>query len=391
MPFPCYDDYDQQFYDDYINSQRVKQQQKMNQSRTSNRPCSWMKSNCNDNSIYNHSQSINIPIQRESPQDTRLSTKQTTKEDSEYPPQGLYHANDTKKRAYREIPITRVDSKTVEPESTHVQKQRPKGEREEKVEQPQIDTQSTGKQPEPNVFEIIEKIQNEVDELSCQVDNFSGTAQDKQYRFLDEMLTRCLINLDAIEVQGRDDVRQARKLVVNTINKAVGLLESKIGKASEKEDHSNWSSQTNEIEISTANDSIEEPATAGDVPVGMNTDPEELREEPTTSDNTHMEVKVDSDEAGQEPDSADSPDVTKTGIGESSEAPTVSDDKANDAPEKMITETNESNEEPILNNDTPEDMRIDTDESGKDPTIAKDESIHLKTDANEFNRELNLS
>lgn len=45
--------------------------------------------------------------------------------------------------------------------------------------------------------------------------------------YLDEMLTRELIKLDDIETEGRDNVRQARKNAIRTIQETISLLESK--------------------------------------------------------------------------------------------------------------------------------------------------------------------
>jgi BCL2-associated athanogene 3 len=71
-------------------------------------------------------------------------------------------------------------------------------------------------------------VQNEVDSLTDQVRQYTGgSRQDKQYMFLDEMLTRELIKLDDIETEGKESVRQARKQAIKSIQDSISLLESK--------------------------------------------------------------------------------------------------------------------------------------------------------------------
>lgn len=75
--------------------------------------------------------------------------------------------------------------------------------------------------------EQIRRISLELADLRQQVLNFSGKPGDKQYKFLDEMLTRLMIKLDAIDPAGRDDVRQLRKSMVKEVQSVVNLLEGK--------------------------------------------------------------------------------------------------------------------------------------------------------------------
>lgn len=59
-----------------------------------------------------------------------------------------------------------------------------------------------------------------------------GSRQDKEYIYLDEMLTRELIKLDDIETEGRENVRQARKNAIRSIQETISLLETKAPLAS---------------------------------------------------------------------------------------------------------------------------------------------------------------
>lgn len=67
-----------------------------------------------------------------------------------------------------------------------------------------------------------------MDDLAEQVRGYvGGSRQDKEYMYLDEMLTRELIKLDDIETEGRENVRQARKNAIKSIQDTISLLETK--------------------------------------------------------------------------------------------------------------------------------------------------------------------
>lgn len=69
------------------------------------------------------------------------------------------------------------------------------------------------------------------------VDEFTGATKNKEFLYLDEMLTRAMISLDDIDPDGNNDIRQARKALIKDINSKISLLEKKAsafkGKASE--------------------------------------------------------------------------------------------------------------------------------------------------------------
>jgi BCL2-associated athanogene 3 len=74
----------------------------------------------------------------------------------------------------------------------------------------------------------VAAVQKNVDSLTEQVSQFTGSSRsDKQYIYLDEMLTRNLIQLDDIDTQGKEEIRQARKDTIRSIQRAISLLESK--------------------------------------------------------------------------------------------------------------------------------------------------------------------
>ncbi|CAG9584909.1 unnamed protein product [Danaus chrysippus] len=73
----------------------------------------------------------------------------------------------------------------------------------------------------------ILSIQTDVLNLMTEVENFKGAKNDKQYLFLDEMLTRNLIKLDNIETEGKENIRLARKEAIKCIQKCIAVLEAK--------------------------------------------------------------------------------------------------------------------------------------------------------------------
>lgn len=110
-----------------------------------------------------------------------------------------------------------------------VQKEVPPTKREDPKEkrstspQPNVTSQSKLLSP----IEQIQAIQKDVSFLMKQVEEFTEKCKDKQYLYLDEMLTRNLIKLDNIDTQGQENIRSARKEAIKCIEKAIGILEAK--------------------------------------------------------------------------------------------------------------------------------------------------------------------
>lgn len=63
--------------------------------------------------------------------------------------------------------------------------------------------------------------------LQEDVDEFVGKKTDKSYRCLEELLTKELLELDSVETQGQENVRQARKDAVQRIQAILDRLEKK--------------------------------------------------------------------------------------------------------------------------------------------------------------------
>ena len=88
-------------------------------------------------------------------------------------------------------------------------------------------------------MEQLEAITKEAEELQQKVNAFSGSKTDKEYIYMDEMLTRLLIKLDNIDSEGKEEIRNARRKAVKSVQASLDLLELKAmasgTKAEEKE------------------------------------------------------------------------------------------------------------------------------------------------------------
>merc|ERR1712088_745588 len=73
----------------------------------------------------------------------------------------------------------------------------------------------------------LDKINEEVESLMDKIKNFSGSKSDKEYLYLDEMLTRHLIALDGIEPEGQSEIRQMRKESIKSVNMCLSLLDER--------------------------------------------------------------------------------------------------------------------------------------------------------------------
>ena len=60
------------------------------------------------------------------------------------------------------------------------------------------------------------------------IEKFKGSKTDKEYLYLDEMLTRHLISLDGIDPEGELEIRQLRKESIKSVNRCLSLLDRKV-------------------------------------------------------------------------------------------------------------------------------------------------------------------
>lgn len=133
------------------------------------------------------------------------------------------------------IPIKVEHSNSQKDTSKQTPQQTPRGQT--ASQQPnaadEVDSAAT-KKPSPAVQQSldaiakIQKIQNDVLELMNRVEQFKGGSRtDKEYLYLDEMLTQNLLKLDTIDAEGKDNIKAARKEAIKCINKCISVLEAK--------------------------------------------------------------------------------------------------------------------------------------------------------------------
>lgn len=115
----------------------------------------------------------------------------------------------------------------------HPQKQQQQQDQNVSQQQNEPPQQQKSKQDTP--IDLIQAIQKDVLDLMTQVEQFSGKPKDKQYLYLDEMLTRNLIKLDNIDTEGKDNIRQARKEAIKCVQKCISILEAKANANQENE------------------------------------------------------------------------------------------------------------------------------------------------------------
>lgn len=76
-------------------------------------------------------------------------------------------------------------------------------------------------------LDAIKKVEAEVKGLVTEIAKTKDMAfRDKRYRYLDEMLTRCMLRLDKIDCGPNEMLRQARKTAIRSVNQAINQLES---------------------------------------------------------------------------------------------------------------------------------------------------------------------
>lgn len=58
--------------------------------------------------------------------------------------------------------------------------------------------------------------------------SFSGRRGDREFIFLDEQLTKLILELDKVQTDGLEEIRVARKSAVQRIQYLIDALESKV-------------------------------------------------------------------------------------------------------------------------------------------------------------------
>ncbi|XP_063704221.1 BAG domain-containing protein Samui [Culicoides brevitarsis] len=110
-----------------------------------------------------------------------------------------------------------------------IQRQSPAPQQQQQQQQQRAPSEEPKPKPMPEgPIEKIQKIQKNVLDLMTQVEQFNGkTKKDKEYIYLDEMLTQNLLRLDDVETGGKENVKLARKEAVKCINRCLSVLEAK--------------------------------------------------------------------------------------------------------------------------------------------------------------------
>lgn len=71
----------------------------------------------------------------------------------------------------------------------------------------------------------VEQVMNNVQQLEAEVNQFDGKRGDKTYRLLEELLTKQLLEVDSVETNGQEHIRQVRKEAVHKIQSVLEKLE----------------------------------------------------------------------------------------------------------------------------------------------------------------------
>lgn len=73
----------------------------------------------------------------------------------------------------------------------------------------------------------LDTIRQEVEKLGERIQNFKGSRAEKEYLYLDDMLTKQLIALDGIDTAGKEEIRQLRKDSIAFVNSCLTRLDEK--------------------------------------------------------------------------------------------------------------------------------------------------------------------
>lgn len=90
------------------------------------------------------------------------------------------------------------------------------------------ETQSATQPAEEQKLNAIETQLTKAKKLIARVAAFEGSKQDKEYLYLEEHLTRCILSLDLIETDGHENVKSARRAAVKEILSIVSDLEARV-------------------------------------------------------------------------------------------------------------------------------------------------------------------
>ncbi len=107
-------------------------------------------------------------------------------------------------------------------------------------------------------LKTIEEIGIEVQQLSDKVQGLKGDEKLKEFLYLEEMLTKCLLRLDDIATDGLEDIRKSRKAIVEKINTELQNLEDKMEARKQREEENSNSKKNSEITVKILRNSSDE-------------------------------------------------------------------------------------------------------------------------------------
>ncbi|ENN81714.1 BAG domain-containing protein Samui isoform X2 [Dendroctonus ponderosae] len=223
------------------------------------------------------------------------------------------------------------------------------------------------KQPQTPI-EQIQAIQKDVATLLRQVEAFNGAPRDKNYLYLDEMLTRNLLKLDNVETQGQDTIRSARKEAIKSIERTISLLEAKAAaNVAPKEEKM-------EVEPAPEEEKVDADGSTQEVnAMEMSSPPAQI--EP-------MEVAAASEEA--EPKSAEAADDSKSANDNVAKAEEVVEEKeVSEEPQKAADAEPQSNAEPLKVTEEPKESN----EAQSKPEVKDGEKKEKKKIKKKVNKE----
>lgn len=98
---------------------------------------------------------------------------------------------------------------------------------EDKLSRSNTPSKEQSSKVEKTPLELINEILEECKQYKDRVNLFQGSKKDKEYKFIEEMLTRSLLKLDGIQSGQDDSIRQARRAAVKEIESYLDQLELK--------------------------------------------------------------------------------------------------------------------------------------------------------------------
>ena len=94
---------------------------------------------------------------------------------------------------------------------------------------PNSDESSSAVDP---AMEKVQSIRENLKDIKNRIDNFQGSKKDKEYLYLDDLLTRYLLQLDCIDSGGKEEIRKIRKESIVSVNRCLSLLDHRASKES---------------------------------------------------------------------------------------------------------------------------------------------------------------